>query len=350
MVSDALTRLGGLTGVEVEPTQRGELFDETRYRNKVSLVPRVAGARGELGFYAARTHRVVPVEHCPVLLPWLDDAVRALVRFVEKHPQFLRDMRHLVLRTGVARKTLVVALCTEGPQRGLTDFIEELRRQIPALSGIVASWDPSSANAIFGRRFATLWGSPETIEKVAGASFHFGIASFFQINTGVLERIVEHLGTSLHGARRIVDLYCGVGTFAVLLAKQGMSVTGVESFAGAVEEAAANAAINDVTSAAFECATVTDAVRGARGQTLLRGAGCRDRRPTAARLRGRSAHSPCGRAHAPHRILVVQSSHARQRRAQARRCRLSAGAYGSLRHVPLHRARRGARRIHALEI
>ncbi len=272
MVIDALTRLGGLNGVSVEPTQRGELIDETRYRNKVSLVPRVAGARGELGFYAARTHRVVPVEHCPVLLPWLDDAVRALVRFVEKHPQFLRDMRHIVVRTGVARRTLVVALCTKTAQHGLTSCIEELRRQIPALSGIVASWDPASANAIFGRRFATLWGSAETIERVAGSSFHFGIASFFQINTSVLERIVEQLGASLRGARRIVDLYCGVGTFAVLLAKQGVAVTGVESYAGAVEEAAANAAINDVTSAAFECAPVTEAVSGGRGRTLLRGA------------------------------------------------------------------------------
>jgi 23S rRNA (uracil1939-C5)-methyltransferase len=271
MVADALTRLGGLADVEVMPTQGAELVDATRYRNKVSLVPRIAGTRGEVGFYAARTHRVVPIETCPVLLPWLDDAVRALARFVEKHPQLLRDVRHIVARTGLTRKTLVLALCTKQPQRALASFTEQLRKQIPALSGIVASWDPGSANAILGRRFATLWGSPETIERVADASFHFGIASFFQINTAVLERVVERLSQSLSGARRVVDLYCGVGTFAVVLAKRGISVTGVESYGRAVEEAAANAAINDVTSVAFECASVAEAVGGERGQTLLRG-------------------------------------------------------------------------------
>jgi 23S rRNA (uracil1939-C5)-methyltransferase len=272
MVADALARIGGLEGVVVAATQCGEFFDATRYRNKASLVPRITGTRGEIGFYAARSHRVVPIETCPVLLPWLDDAVRALARFADKHPQFLRDVRHIVVRSGIARKTLVLALCTKQPQGALASFTDQLRKHIPALSGIVASWDPASANAIFGRRFATIWGSAETIERVAEATFHFGIASFFQINTRVLERIVEHLCSSLEGAGRVVDLYCGVGTFAIVLAKRGMSVTGVESYPRAVEEAAANAAINDATSVAFECATVVEAVNGARGQTLLRGA------------------------------------------------------------------------------
>lgn len=272
MVADALTRLGGLAEVEVAQTESSEFFDGTRYRNKVSLVPRIAGTRGEIGFYAARTHRVVPVDNCPVLLPWLDDAVRAIARFVEKNPALLHDVRHIVARTGVARKTLVIALCTDHPQRELASFTDQLRKHIPGLTGLVASYDPASANAILGRRFATLWGSPETIERVGALSFHFGVASFFQINTAMLERIAERLARTLSEARRVVDLYCGVGTFAVILGKRGIAVTGVESYRRAVDEAAANAAINGVTSAAFECAPVVAAVSGERGRTLLLGA------------------------------------------------------------------------------
>ncbi|HEV2037400.1 MAG TPA: hypothetical protein VGQ96_02245, partial [Candidatus Eremiobacteraceae bacterium] len=92
---------------------------------------------------------------------------------------------------------------------------------------------------------------------------------FFQINTGVLERISERLLETLAGARRVVDLYSGVGTFAVILGQRGVAVTGVESFARAVDEAAANAAINSVTTAVFERAAVDEAVIGKRGQTLL---------------------------------------------------------------------------------
>jgi len=271
MVADALTRLGGLTKVEVLPTVGARLIDGTRYRNKVSLVPRLTAQGGEIGFYAARSHRVVPISHCPVLLPWLDDAVRPLVAIVEKTPSLLHGVRHIVARTGLARKTLVVAFSTGKRQPELAQHVDKLRKQVPGLTGLVESFDPSSENAILGRRFTTLWGSPETIERVGQANFHFGIASFFQINTAMLELIAEHLLESLSNARRVVDLYCGVGTFAIMLGKRGVAVTGIESYREAVDEAAVNAAINGVTTAAFERAAVVEAVSGNRGRTLLEG-------------------------------------------------------------------------------
>jgi 23S rRNA (uracil1939-C5)-methyltransferase len=272
MVKDALTRLGGLSNVEVVPTVAPQLIDGTRYRNKVSLVPRLASGRGEVGFYAARSHHVVPIKNCPVLLPWLDDAVRALVSLVATTPTLLHGVRHIVARTGLARKTLVVAFCTVRRQPELAQHVDTLRKEIPGLTGFVESFDPASANAIFGRHFATLWGSPETIERVGQTSFHFGIASFFQINTSVLELVADLLLQRLSDARRVVDLYSGVGTFAVMLGKRGVAVVGVESYSSAVDEAAANAAINGVTTAAFECVPVIDAVTGKRGHTLLDGA------------------------------------------------------------------------------
>jgi 23S rRNA (uracil1939-C5)-methyltransferase len=272
MVHDSLSRLGGFDGVEVSPTVTTDLIDGTRYRNKVSLVPQVVGNRGSIGFYAARSHRVIPIERCPVLLPWLDDAVRALVSLAARTPSLLQGVRHIVVRTGAARQTLVLAFCTARREEGLTAHISELRARVPGLTGIVESCEPASANAIFGRRFATLWGSAETVERVATATFRFGIGSFFQINTAMLEQIWGRLSKSLEGAARVVDLYCGVGTFAVMLGQRGVAVTGVESFRQAVDEAAANAAINGVTSAAFESVAVVDAVSGERGRTLLAGA------------------------------------------------------------------------------
>ncbi len=271
MVRDALVRLGGFDDVEVAKTVSAELVEGSRYRNKVSLVPQAAAGRGEIGFYAARSHRVIPIHECPVLLPWLDGAVRALATLAATTPSLLQGVRHLVARTGVAHQTLVLAFCTGRRQPGLADHIETLRAKIPGLSGIVESFEPSGTNAIFGRRFATLWGSPETIERVGTTSFHFGVSSFFQINTAMLERIWDHLGRTLADARRVVDLYCGVGTFAVLLGRRGVTVTGVESFRRAVDEASVNAAINGVTSAAFECLPVVEAVSGERGRTLFEG-------------------------------------------------------------------------------
>ena len=85
----------------------------------------------------------------------------------------------------------------------------------------------------------------------------------------MLELIAERLLERLASARRVVDLYCGVGTFAVMLGQRGVAVTGIESYREAVDEAAVNAAINGVTTAAFERAAVVEAVSGDRGRTLL---------------------------------------------------------------------------------
>jgi 23S rRNA (uracil1939-C5)-methyltransferase len=272
MVSDALTRLGGLTDVavdEVVPTPAGV---SAGYRNKVGLVTRFHAGEMQLGFYAARTHRVVAIERCPVLLQRLDAAVQALVGLAKQMPQPFSAAKHIVARASATGSELVIAFNGAKPNKALAAAADELQQRIPALTGLVNTWEPESDNAQFGTRFATIWGAPTLRETVAGAQLRFGIASFFQINTAVLELIAQRLIAELAGARRVVDLYCGVGTFAVILGMHGIASTGVEWFKPAADECAANAASNGVVNAAFEHASALEAVSGERGGTLLTGA------------------------------------------------------------------------------
>jgi 23S rRNA (uracil1939-C5)-methyltransferase len=272
MVSDAVQRIGGFSAVAIAQAVPSDFVSETRYRNKASLVCRAVPAKPAIGFYAARSHRLVGIDHCPVLLPRLDEAVRALAALAPKAPKLLLDVRHIVLRTDGAQRSHVLALSTGSRRADLQTFVSVLRERIPSLTGIVSSWSPANANAILGTRSETLWGSPQIEERIGGATFQFGIGSFFQINSSMLERIAAVMRDRLQGYRRIVDLYSGVGTFAVLAGMQGAIATGVESVPAAVDEAATNAAHNGVTSAAFECATASEAVSGDRGRSLL--AGC----------------------------------------------------------------------------
>jgi 23S rRNA (uracil1939-C5)-methyltransferase len=272
LVADALERLGGLRDVEVDETIAPPGDPRAGYRNKVSLVTRYAGGAMRLGFYEARSHRIVPVERCPVLLPRLDAALSQLVRFAADEPEALGGVTHIVARASSTRDELVVSFNGEKPNKRLGALTGELLKRIPALTGVAISWDLAGENAVFGRRSATLWGSPVVRETIAGATFSFGIASFFQINAATLELIAQRLCERLAGSRRVVDLYSGVGTFSVVLGMRGISTTGVESFAPAAGEAAANAAENGVTNASFEHADVADAVAGERGRTLLAGA------------------------------------------------------------------------------
>lgn len=270
MVGDALRRLGGIADVTVDDavaTPAG-----TRYRNKVGLVTRFAGGQMRLGFYEARSHRVVPIEACPVLLPRLDAAVKALIEMARESPQPFSAARHILARASSTGADLVIAFNGPKPNKAAGAYVDEIRRRIPEVTGVVASWDLESENALFGARTATLWGSPMLEETVAGATLRFGIESFFQINTAVLELIAARVIEEFVGAKRVVDLYCGVGTFSVILGKRGIAGTGIEWFKPAADECAANAAANGLVNVAFEHADATEALRGERGRTLLAGA------------------------------------------------------------------------------
>jgi 23S rRNA (uracil1939-C5)-methyltransferase len=272
LVSGALTRLGGLRDVSVDPTVAPAGDPRAGYRNKVTLVTRFTGGAMRLGFYEARSHRVVPIERCPVLLPRLDAAVSQLVRFAADEPEAFSGVTHVVARASSTSGELVISFNGDKPNKRLGALTGELLARSPALTGVAISWDLAGENAVFGRRQATLWGSPVVREKVAGTTFSFGVASFFQINVATLELIAQRLVDRLAGARRIVDLYCGVGTFSVILGTRGVSSSGVESYAPAVGEAAANAAENGVTNASFEHSSVADALAGERGRSLTAGA------------------------------------------------------------------------------
>jgi len=272
IVVQALQRLGGLPGVAVDETQPAENMPRG-YRNKVTLVSKFFDGRARLGFYAARSHRVIDIESCPVLVPRLDEAVRKLIALAGAEPKIFAAARVVVARASTTTPDLVASFNGLRPNKPLSDALDRIRSSVPELSGVVADWEPESDNAVFGKRSAVLWGSPTTRERVAGVELTFGIASFFQINTPVLEAMAKRLLGALAGAGRVVDLYCGVGTFGVILGKRGIPSTGVESFKPAVDEAAANAAANGVTCAAFECAPVAQAVAGDHGRGLFEGAG-----------------------------------------------------------------------------
>jgi len=270
MVHDALVRLGGLRDARVDETVASpDAEHSTGYRNKASLVTRVAGGDVQLGFYAARSHHLVPIEGCPVLIPRLDAALRELISYAHRAPQAFAAAQHVVARASATGDALVLSFNSAKSNRALGTHADELRAHISGLTGLAASWGMENENAIFGERIASVWGEPVLEEIVAGARLRFGIVSFFQINTAVLELVAQRVIAELGSARRIVDLYCGVGTFGVILGMRGVASTGVEWFKPAADEAAANASRNGVVNAAFEQADAKLAVSGERGRTLL---------------------------------------------------------------------------------
>jgi 23S rRNA (uracil1939-C5)-methyltransferase len=243
-VRDALERIGALSDASVNDPIG---MDEPRaYRNKMALVVDNKPSVPELGFYRQRSHAIVPIETCPVVTPQLDAILGRLheLRASEPLDAMLRDARHLVARSASSSGTSVLTVTSAQRSESARRAAAPLLAELPGLSGITNSFELAGANAILGRRQQLLAGDAEIEENIGGIGYRFSASSFFQVNVEMVARLFSYLERHLGAPGTIVDLYCGVGTFALYFAKLGWEVHGVEESARSIAEATENARRN----------------------------------------------------------------------------------------------------------
>lgn len=273
VVRNALQRIGGFAGVDVRDTIG--MTTPRNYRNKMSLVVEHHSALPTIGFYKQRSHDVVPIDACPIVLPQLSDYVARLNagRLDEAIAGALEPARHVVARAARATGQAVFTVTTERASDAVEQGAAALQACLPGVVGVTNSYDPSGENAILGRRGHVLAGTDEIEETIEGIRYRVSAASFFQVNVEIVGRIFEFVKRGLTAPRRVVDLYCGAGTFALFFAKHGCDVVGVEENPGAVAEAVANAELNGLQERVrVRSGRVEEVLRGAEGRALLRGA------------------------------------------------------------------------------
>jgi 23S rRNA (uracil1939-C5)-methyltransferase len=245
VVSNALARIGGFQDIVVNDTAGME--SPRNYRNKMSLVVAHQGERTQLGFYRQRSHDVVAIDACPIVLPQLSGYIAALER--PPSPDAARAIassRHIVARASLDGSA-VVTLTTDGASAEAERAAPELLASLPGGSGLINSYDLGSANAILGKHQRLLAGNADIEETIDGLRYRVSSSSFFQVNTHVVARIFEYLDAHAPRARKVLDLYCGVGTFSLFFARRGADVFGIEESAVAIDEARANAELNGLT-------------------------------------------------------------------------------------------------------
>jgi len=219
IVRTQLQHIAGLPDATVHPTLG--MTDPWHYRNHVQFS---VSRDGELGFMAAGSHQVVPIENCLLMHPLLEEVFDSLD--IE-----LPGLQRLSLRAGINTGEQMIIF------EVALDEAPELEVNLPVSCVLLLS-DGTPV---------TLVGSPYIRELVAGRVYRLSASSFFQVNTQQNERLVSLVSTYLNpGADSIVlDAYCGVGTFALGLAGKAKQVIGIESSAVAITDARANAADMD---------------------------------------------------------------------------------------------------------
>ena len=258
-VADALERVGGVH-LDLPPVLGAE--EPLRYRNKVQF-PVAEEKRGlAIGYYRPRSHDVLDAEDC-LLQP---EAVTALRRafkgwMEEYHVPAYREedgsglVRHLYVRTNSRGESLCcVVVNGEGVPFG-GELVEVLQKAHDGLAGVVLNFNTRDTNVILGSEYRTLWGRDWLEEELCGLTFRLSVPSFFQINRAQTERLygVALDFAGLTGTERVLDLYCGIGTISLALAKRAGSVIGAEIVPQAIGDAKENARRNGIQNAEFFC-------------------------------------------------------------------------------------------------
>ena len=264
-VTDAFRRIGGLD-VPVLPTVPSPEVD--RYRNKVQFpVGQDKNGQPCIGFYAGRTHRIVPCPDCKLQPGVLNEIGNALCTFFAAHGIQPYDeesgkglVRHIFLRRGTHSGQIMVCLvCTRPKFPHSEELVTALREQFSDIASVLINVNAKKTNVILGEETVSLYGPGYIEDTLCGVPVRLGPLSFYQVNTLAAERLYGIAAEYAHlePSDVLLDLYCGMGTIGLSMADRCWELIGVEIVPEAIDSAKANAARMGDTVAAksrFFCA------------------------------------------------------------------------------------------------
>lgn len=259
-VEQALRKIGGVE-FDVPPVLPSDKTD--RYRNKASFPFAEVDGKVRLGFFAQRSHRLIPLFDCPIQSRDTVIAMQTAEKWANEHKISAYDeqkgdgiLRHLVVRS--TTEGVLCCIVTSGNALPYGDRLaDELSAKYSEAGinfiGLIHNVNPKATNVILGNRFKTVSGSDEQTESLCGLDFSVRTPSFLQVNHAQTEVLYKTALDFLSATQNetVFDVYCGVGTMTLLAAKTAGKAIGIEYVPEAVGDAKKNAERNGIENAEF---------------------------------------------------------------------------------------------------
>ena len=235
---DTLAKIGAMAPSNMLPIIPSPRTDHYRLRTQFNV--RSSDGRQQIGFFRQGSYNLVEVDDAFLIDPLINKTLTAL-RSLEPQLPLLKEIH---INATAAGDVHLLFLSEQGSLPSLKNFFENLRRIAPQVIGITGYADRKKVCAL-GRNQLSL--------ENDGLRFNATEGNFFQVNW---EQNRNMVGTvldfaALTGNETVLDLYCGIGNFALPLAKRAGTVIGIESGFSAIEDAKANAALNNIKNAEF---------------------------------------------------------------------------------------------------
>ncbi len=274
-----LVRIGGISPGELKQIMEpivgaSEESGGFRYRNKAQY-PVGRNKEGKLiaGFYAGRTHEIIEAEDCLLGPSENREVVKEILDHMERFGIEPYDektgnglVRHIMIRKGFASGQIMVCIVAKGRSLLHTEELSARLQKIPGMTSLTLNVQTERTNVIMGDENLLLWGSGTITDSIrmrdaAGdfeptgeeLAFEISPTSFYQVHPEQTERMYSQAlhYAGLQGTETVWDLYCGIGTISLFMAKKAGSVMGVEVVEAAVEDAKKNAKRNGIRNVSF---------------------------------------------------------------------------------------------------
>lgn len=267
-VNDAVLRIGKINFSCEEIIGADEI---TRYRNKAQYPVLIENGSFSAGFYAYKSHRIIPCTDCLLQPAEFENGIRAFEKWAKAENITSYDektgkglLRHLYFRKGFGTGEIMACAVVNGsdvPNKQL--LIDFLRAELPEIKSIALNINKENTNVILGSKTKIIWGSEKITDILLGKKFVISPESFYQVNHNQCEKLYSEVSdfADLKGSETVLDMYCGAGTIGLTLADKCKRLVGVEVVPSAIANANENAKINGIDNAEFICA---DAFEGAK--------------------------------------------------------------------------------------
>lgn len=268
-LTDSLERIGKVQANEILPI----IGMETPYfyRNKIQFAvgkrpdPQVSDTEEPptnrrifciVGLYSINTHNIVNIHECHIQHPKASALLSQFKKYLAHSQPSIYDerthtglIRHILIRTSFSTQESMLCVILNGDELPDCEKLVSYLQDVKGFSSFCINTNTDPGDTVLGDKTRVVWGKPYLIETIADIQFAVSPNSFFQVNPIQTQKMLEFVKTAanLTGKECVWDAYCGIGTFALFLAKHAQKIIGVEVVPQAIADAKTSAALNGIS-------------------------------------------------------------------------------------------------------
>ena len=221
------------------------------YRNKVQIPVR----EGKMGFYRKFSNDIVEFDDCLIESAKANSIIKDLKRLLTDK-DLDKYFRHILIKHAQGSNEIMLGYIVNTFDIDLDEANKRIIEKYPEIRSIILNLNNEKTNVILGEKEKLLYGRDHIFDEYDGLKVKIALKSFYQVNHDMMLKLYAKIRemADLKGDESLLDLYCGIGTITLYLARYVKQATGVEIVEKAIENARDNAKLNHMNNVSFICA------------------------------------------------------------------------------------------------